>query len=224
MTAITTMSLYVIATPIGVEKDISFRAVEILERCTAVIGEDFKNTSRFLKTCKISDKEIYELNEHSKNNDMPELVELAASQEVALISDCGTPGFCDPGAQLVQMCRRRKIPVHSVPGASSLMAFLSICGRRLDHFLFRGFLPAENVERKLELEKLRSQKIPIIVMDTPYRLKKLLTEIKDASPTSKLVLGTELSTPNETILEGNAASVLQQLKIEKAEFILCILP
>src|SRR5262249_39225148 len=156
-------------------------------------------TSRFLKSCKVTNKEIYELNEHSKLNDLNELVELASQGKVALVADCGTPGFCDPGAHLVNLCRRNKISVHSVPGASSLMAFLSVCGHRLDQFFFRGFLPAENTERKQELQKLRNQNIPVIVMDTPYRLKKLLMELKETFPTTKLILGIELSTPNETV-------------------------
>jgi 16S rRNA (cytidine1402-2'-O)-methyltransferase len=218
------MSLYVIATPIGDPKDITLRALEILERAALVIGEDTKNTSRFLKTCKITGKEIYELNEHSKQKDVQELVDLCENQEVALISDCGTPGFCDPGAHLVHLCRRKKIEIYSVPGASSLMSFLSICGHRLDQFFFRGFLPAENNERTVELNKLRALQIPIIVMDTPYRLKKLLTELQGHFPQAKILLGTELTTPNETIYEGTAKSVLQNLKVEKAEFILCLLP
>jgi 16S rRNA (cytidine1402-2'-O)-methyltransferase len=216
--------LYVIATPIGVNTDISLRAIEVLKTCTAVIGEEHKNTSKFLKFSGVEQKEIYILNEHSKPGDLVELVELAREQNVALVSDCGTPGFCDPGADLVRLCRQKKIRVQSIPGASSLMSFLSVCGHRLDQFFFRGFLPAKNEERPKELEKIKSSRIPTIVLDTPYRLKKILEEWKALGPSSKLVLGLELSTEQEQILEGTAESLLKNLATEKAEFVLLILP
>ncbi len=100
--------LYVVATPIGVKTDISAHAVEVLTACTAIIGEEHKNTSRFLKFSGVPQKEIYVLNEHTRPGDLQELVELAQGQDVALVSDCGTPGFCDPGADLVKLCRQKK--------------------------------------------------------------------------------------------------------------------
>ncbi len=218
------MPLYVIATPIGVQTDISARAIETLKNCTAVIGEDHKNTSRFLKFSGVPQKEIYPLNEHSRAADLPELCDLARERQVALISDCGTPGFCDPGADLVRLCRQKNIRVQSIPGPSSLMSFLSVCGHRLDQFYFRGFLPADNNERLRALEKLKKTETPVIVLDTPYRLKKLLSDIQKISPNSKVVLGIELTTPQEQILEGSAEVVLNKLAIEKAEFILLIFP
>lgn len=218
------MPLYVIATPIGVGTDISQRAVETIRSCDAIIGEEYKNASRLLKFCQAEGKEIYILNEHSKPDDLTELCELAKTQSVALVSDCGTPGFCDPGADLVQLCRKRGVEVKSRPGPSSLMTFLSICGHRLDQFMFRGFLPAENQQRRKEFEKLRESKTPVILMDTPYRLKKSLDEIKELLPQRKLVLGLDLSTDIECVMEGTADSILKSLRVEKAEFLLLMLP
>jgi 16S rRNA (cytidine1402-2'-O)-methyltransferase len=216
--------LYVIATPIGVNSDISARAVEVLKNCEAVIGEEHKNASKFLKFSGVPQKEIYILNEHSRPDDLKELCELAQSQNVALVSDCGTPGFCDPGADLVRLCRQKNIRVQSIPGPSSLMSFLSVCGHRLDQFYFRGFLPAENQERAKEIQKIKSSSVPVIVLDTPYRLKKILEDFKSAMPQTKLVLGMELSTEQEKLLEGRAEDLLKNMAVEKAEFILLILP
>lgn len=216
--------LYVIATPIGVNSDISARAVEVLKNCEAVIGEEHKNASKFLKFSGVPQKEIYILNEHSRPDDLKELCELAKNQNVALVSDCGTPGFCDPGADLVRLCRQKNIRVQSIPGPSSLMSFLSVCGHRLDQFYFRGFLPAENQERAKEIQKIKSSSVPVIVLDTPYRLKKILEDFKSAMPQTKLVLGMELSTEQEKLLEGRAEDLLKNLAVEKAEFILLILP
>jgi 16S rRNA (cytidine1402-2'-O)-methyltransferase len=217
------MSLYVIATPIGVPTDLSERAQATILRCTHVIGEEYKNTSRFLKYCGDQNKEIYTLNEHTRANEMPDLLEIAREHEVALISDCGTPGFCDPGADLVQLCRRENIRVQSIPGVSSLMAFLSVSGHRVDQFLFRGFLPAENEKRQAAILQIKASKIAVIVMDTPYRLKKLLEELRVSLPQKQLVLGMELSTDQEKVLEGPAESIIKRLSVEKAEFVLMIL-
>jgi 16S rRNA (cytidine1402-2'-O)-methyltransferase len=216
--------LYVIATPIGVNSDISARAVATLTGCAAVIGEEHKNTSKLLKFSGVPQKEIYLLNEHSRPNDLKELVELAKNQDVALISDCGTPGFCDPGADLVQLCRKSNIRVQSIPGPSSLMTFLSVCGHRVDQFFFRGFLPAENTERAKALTQIKASQVATIVLDTPYRLKKILDELKIEMPNKKIVLGLELSTEQEKIYEGTAENVLKRLAIEKAEFVLMLLP
>lgn len=217
------MSLYVVATPIGDSKDITRRAIEILESSSVVIGEDFKNTSKLLKFSGLEQKEIFELSEHSTSKDIDELVELARTSEVALVSDCGTPGFCDPGADLVKRCRLKGIAVHSVPGPSSLMAFLSISGHRLDQFQFRGFLPAENLARQKELSKIATAQLPVILMDTPYRLKKLLGELSEVVPKRNLVLGLDLSTSGERVFEGYAADLLKLIP-DKAEFMLCVLP
>ena len=192
---------------------------------TPLSGEEYKNASRLLKTCKAEGKEIYVLNEHSKPADLTELCDLAKSQNVVLVSDCGTPGFCDPGADLVQLCRKRGVEVKSRPGPSSLTAFLSVCGHRLDHFLFRGFLPAETQQRRKEIEKLKDSKNPdCSQVDTPYRLKKLLDEFKETFPQRKLVLGLDLSTDGECLIEGTAEIILKSLQVEKAEFLLLLSP
>lgn len=219
------MALYVIATPIGDDEDISLRARRILGEAELIIGEEAKVTRRLLKRLDLPIKPIELLNEHSTLEDIKELVQVCKRHDkVALISDCGTPGFCDPGAELVQLCRQHNVPVRSIPGPSSLMTFLSISGRRLPTFYFRGFLPAQNEIRKIEIDRLKTITDPIILMDTPYRLKKLLTELNESMPQSHLVLGMNLSKENEVVLEGTAGAVLKNLVEDKAEFILLLQP
>lgn len=218
------MALFVIATPIGTPGDISQRAVEIIQQCDAIIGEEHKNASRLLKACQAGAKDIFILNEHSRPGDLKELCDLASMKNVALVTDCGTPGFCDPGADLVRLCREKNIEIKSVPGPSSLMAFLSICGHRLDQFLFRGFLPAQTEQRRQALKELIPCKFGVILMDTPYRLKTLLGDVGEILPKRKLVLGLELSKPEEQIIRGTGEALLKKLTIEKAEFMLLILP
>lgn len=216
------MPLYVVATPIGNDHDLSPRAKETLARCTTVIGEEFREASTLLKKHDIKDKKLEQLNEHSTPEDVQRLCDLCQEQEVALISDCGTPGFCDPGADLVAACRKRGIVIRSLPGPASLTTFLSLAGQRLDEFIFRGFLPANREERQRELKKLKAEPRAVILMDTPYRLTRLLEELSANLPDRNLTVGLDLSTEQENVVTGTASEVEKNLRGKKAEFILLV--
>jgi len=215
--------LYLVATPIGDFNEISLRALDVLKKAEVIICESTKETSQLLKFHQITGKKYEVLDEHSQADDLKTLLELCRNHEVALVSDCGTPGFCDPGADLVRLCSREKILVKSVLGASSLMGLISLSGQRLDQFLFRGFLPAENKARELALQELRKQKQNIILMDTPYRLQKTLNEVEKHFSEKEIVLALDLSTENELVLRGKPAQVRKNNLPEKAEFMLLIL-
>ena len=118
--------LYVVATPIGEDEDIGFRAVRLLRDAELVIGEEFKETMRLLKRLNIENKIVETLNEHSQDKDLVRLLRMVREKVSVLVSDCGTPGFCDPGTDLVAHCHKNRITVRSVPGPSSLSAFLSV--------------------------------------------------------------------------------------------------
>lgn len=214
--------LQVVATPIGDVNEISLRALDVLKAAEVVICESTKEASKLLRAHGISGKTYELLNEHTTAEDVKRLVELCQSKNTALVSDCGTPGFCDPGADLVRLCRQKKIPVRSVLGASSLMGLLSLSGQRLDQFLFRGFLPAETEARRQGWQQLQKEKRPIVVMDTPYRLKKTLADLAEFFPQRRLLLTLNLSQEDECILEGTATNVAAQLPFEKAEFMILL--
>ncbi|MBK9041436.1 MAG: methyltransferase [Bdellovibrionales bacterium] len=218
------MSLYVIATPIGNNDDMGLRALSILREVEVIITEERKEGSKLLRHHGISGIPLEVLNEHTDREDIDRLVEICRTKSTALISDAGTPGFCDPGAELVSRCRKAGIRVQSVPGPSSLMSLLSICGRRLDQFFFRGFISAKTEERISQLAELKNVKIPVVLMDTPYRLKKILAELAVSHPENLILLGLNLSQAEEEFLEGTAKKVLSQLKVDKAEFVLILLP
>lgn len=217
------MSLYVIATPIGNDEDITMRALRLLKTCPIVIGEEHKETRRLLRRLDIHLPQIEVLNEHSSKEDIQNLVKLCQNQDVALISDCGTPGFCDPGADLVQYCRSQNIAVFSVPGPSSLMSLLSVCGHRLDQFYFRGFLPAKTELREKAWIDLKKETTPILLMDTPYRLSKTLDELSQHFAKHKCVLGLNLSTDQEIVAEAFPEELKQRFSGQKAEFVLLLL-
>ena len=215
------MSLFVIATPIGHIDDITIRAKKQLASADIVIGEEYKETSKLLKRLNIENKPIDILNEH--NRDLKDHLHLCQTKTVALISDGGTPGFCDPGADLVALCRKNNIPVYGLPGASSLTTFLSVMGVTLNQFYFRGFLPAKKELRQREWKNLRNIKCPIILMDTPYRLQKFLDETHRYYPKKQLILGYNLTQDTEELFSGTPSMARRHFKDKKGEFIALIL-
>ena len=217
--------LYVVATPIGCSADLSHRALKLLKEATFIIGEEKKEVTRLLKQWEATGKPIDLLNEHSDKSDIRFLTEECAKHEVVvLISDCGTPGFCDPGADLVASCRKAGIAVKPVPGPSSLMALLSVCGHRVENFHFRGFLPAKGERRIDAIGALSEIDVPTILMDTPYRLERTLDEISKSAGQQKIILGLNLTQENEKVEIGLAGELLENHIGEKSEFILMIFP
>jgi 16S rRNA (cytidine1402-2'-O)-methyltransferase len=219
------MSLTVVATPIGNYLDITLRAIETLKSCDAIICEELKPARVLLKRIGIepSSKLLYQLNEHSKTPELPEYLNLCREKNIALISDCGTPGFCDPGSQLVNLCMLEKIKVDVNPGASSLMTLLSIAGTDLNEFYFVGFLPAEKIARNLKISDLKKIRKPLVIMDTPYRLKATLQDFALASPNSQAILGIDLTGENHKVLRGKMTQ-LSSLELSKAPFVLILFP
>jgi 16S rRNA (cytidine1402-2'-O)-methyltransferase len=218
------MSLTLIATPIGNDQDISLRALESLKNAQTIVLEEFKESTRFLRAHGITGKTYEQLNEHSKPEDLKRLVELCAQGDVVLITDCGTPGFCDPGADLVRGCRQRGISVQTFPGASSLMGILSLSSQRLDQFVFRGFLPAENEARRKAWLEMQKENRAFIIMDTPYRFQKMLSETAEFMPERKILLTLNLTQETEAIHEGLASAILKKELPAKAEFMLLVYP
>ena len=216
------MSLTLVATPIGNDQDISIRALEQLKAADLIILEEFKESTRFLRSQGIANKEYEQLNEHSTPEDIKRLAELCETKNVALITDCGTPGFCDPGAHLVQACRRKKIKVSTLPGPSSLMGLLSLSSERIDQFLFKGFVPAENEARKAAYQELKKEKKAFVLMDTPYRFQKMLGEINEYFPERKVLLTANLTQESEVVLEGSMAQILKNPLPQKAEFMILV--
>lgn len=214
--------LYVVATPIGDIQEISLRALEVLKNAEIIICEGTKETSKLLRSHGITGKTYEVLDEHTKSDDLPRLLELCQNHTCALVTDCGTPSFCDPGADLVGLCRNKGITVKTILGASSLMGLISLSGRRIDQFVFRGFLSAETEQRKLDLIALKSEERAIVLMDTPYRLKKTLQDMKDHMSDRHFLLALNLSQESETILEGRIDKVAGLCPFEKAEFMLLI--
>jgi 16S rRNA (cytidine1402-2'-O)-methyltransferase len=216
--------LYIVSTPIGNLGDITLRGIEVLRSVDAVVCEETREGSTLLKKLEITPKELIALNEHNETElAMSIIYRLQLNQSMAVISDCGTPVFADPGHFLIRQAVESGIPVVPIPGASSLMAALSVLDVKLERFVFGGFLPRDADQRKNELMRLRALKMPLVLMDTPYRLKTLLEEIvKVFGKGQKITVACDLTLPGEKIYRGSAADVLQQAGGRKSEFIMIV--
>ena len=221
---IETGRLYVVATPIGNPRDITLRAMDILQEVDAVICEEQREGSTLLKKLGIQ-KEILLVNEHNEAEMCPLIAQriLLQNHTLALISDCGTPVFADPGAALIAHLNDLGIPVIPIPGPSSLMAALSVLDFKLDRFIYAGFLPRDKEERRRALKYLRTLRIPIIIMDAPYRLVSVLDDIGAMfGDGAKITLAVDLTMPGEAILRGPLGEVSRRVGQRKGEFVLIV--
>jgi len=215
--------LYIVATPIGHPGDITTRAIQVLSQADAILCEERKVASRLLKQLGIT-KPLIELNEHNEDQQVNDiLLNLLNGQNMALISDCGTPVFSDPGSKLLQFLYPAEIDVVPIPGASSLVAAISVCPFDLKQFYFLGFLPPKTEQRKELLRQHANSSQAIILMDTPYRMGKLLDEVANAFGKNRTIfLATDLTLPGEKVYLGTVQEVQQKTQNRKAEFILII--
>jgi 16S rRNA (cytidine1402-2'-O)-methyltransferase len=216
-------SLYIVATPIGHPQDITLRALETLRKVDAVICEEARPGSTLLKKHDIQ-KPLILLNEHNESQAVQEIVQrIWNGEHLALISDCGTPVFADPGRNLLLALEQSGISVKPIPGAASLTAAISVCKFDLGRFIFGGFLPRESQARRQSLTELQSARMPVILMDAPYRLNQLLADVAIVfGQEQQVMLGCDLTLPGEKILHGSIRDVITRTAGKKCEYVLII--
>ena len=217
--------LYLVSTPIGNYEDITLRALDILKNVDLIICEEYKAARKLLSHYKIN-KELITLNEHNESEIANEiLLRILEENTAALISDCGTPLFSDPGHLLVDLCITQGIEVVPVPGASSLLPALIGSGYDIEKFYYYGWLSAKKDIRRKQLLDLRRIKEVIVLMDTPYRLKRLLSDVvKIFGNATPVVLAFELTMKDEKFYRGSAQKVLNIAEKNnlKGEFVLIV--
>ncbi len=217
--------LYIVSTPIGNYEDITLRALRILKECDFIICEEFKEARRLLANYKIQ-KELFSLNEHTENEAANDLIlKLLEGKSAALISDCGTPLFSDPGHLLVDLAIQNRIDVIPIPGVSSLLTALVGSGLNFEKFYYYGWLSPKKDIRRKQLLDLKKRKETIVLMDTPYRLKSLMEDIvKLLGSNIPCVLAFELTKEKEKFYRGNTGNILKIVEKEnlKGEFVLII--
>ena len=200
--------LYVVATPIGNLGDITLRAVEVLKDVDLIAAEDTRHSGMLLKHFGIK-KPLVSYHEHNEAMRTAQLVErLAAGENVALITDAGTPGLSDPGARLIRECVKRVLPFTIIPGPSSILTALVGSGFPAEKFFFGGFLPVKSGQRERELRAGAARDETTIFFESPYRLTKTLNACIDIMQDRQLCVARELTKKFEEFRRGTARELL----------------
>lgn len=218
-------ALYIVSTPIGNLKDITLRAVEVLNGVNFIACEDTRVTSVLLKSYEIK-SELLSLNAANENSKLSYVIErIRNGESCALVSDAGTPGISDPGTRLISAALRSGITVIPVPGVSAAITGLTISGLPTDSFVYEGFIPQKKGRQKL-LKRLSEEERTIILYESTYRIEKLLNELNEYMPGRTIVVCRELTKKFEEYWRGTASELLDELpgKITKGEFTVVISP
>lgn len=204
--------LFVVPTPIGNLEDMTLRAIRILKEVDTILAEDTRTSSVLLKHYQISKRLLpfHKFNEHRSLLGYVERIQ--GGENIALISDAGTPSISDPGFLLVRACVENNIPVECLPGATALVPALVNSGFPSDKFCFEGFLPQKKGRQK-RLQELALEERTLVLYESPFRLLKLLEEIVlYFGETRRVAVSRELSKLHEENLNGTAADLIVQLK------------
>ena len=216
--------LYVVATPIGNLGDITVRALEVLKSVDVVAAEDTRHSGMLLKRFEIK-KPLVSYHEHNEAMRTAQLVErLAADENVALITDAGTPALSDPGARLIHACIERGLPLTIIPGPSSILAALVGSGFSTERFYFGGFLPVKSGQRERELRATAERGETTIFFESPYRLTRTLAVCIGIMPDRPLCVARELTKKFEEFRHGIASELLAHYEAHppKGEIVLVI--
>jgi 16S rRNA (cytidine1402-2'-O)-methyltransferase len=215
--------LYIVSTPIGNLKDITLRAIETLNEVDFILCEDTRVTSILLKQYSII-KQLISFNAVSEIKKIPAIIErLLNGQSYALVSDSGTPAISDPGIRLVSESIKNGIQIISIPGATALIAALTVSGLPTDAFIFEGFLPLKKGRQK-KLKELSEEERTIVLYESSHRIEKLINELSDYFPQRYIVICRELTKKFEEYWRGYPAELRENLKekIIKGEFVVVI--
>ncbi|MDO8618560.1 MAG: 16S rRNA (cytidine(1402)-2'-O)-methyltransferase [Candidatus Daviesbacteria bacterium] len=214
--------LYIVPTPIGNLKDITLRALEILKSCDGIICEDTRRTATLLGHIEIK-KPLIVLNDYNEFNTFPQIIErLQTGENLALVSDAGTPLISDPGYKLVRECLAQGIEVDSLPGPSAVITALTLSGLPPDKFMFLGYLPEKPGHRMDLLKKLQSNEIKAtyIAFVAPHKLIRTLENMQEVLGDIEVVLAHELTKVHQSVDKKLISKMLETVKNPKGEYIL----
>ncbi len=214
--------LYVVATPIGNLEDITYRAINILKSVDIIAAEDTRHTLKLLNHYEIS-KHLISYHRHNEEIKSGELIkELKEGKDIALVSDAGTPGICDPGEVVIRKCIEEEIKVVPVPGACAFVNALISSGLSTDTFLFLGFLPLNKKNRKQKLEQIKESTQTTIIYEAPHKLQSTLKDLEEFVSDRNVVLARELTKIHEEFIRGNIKEIIEKSKDVKGEMIILI--
>jgi len=216
--------LYIAATPIGNLKDISYRAVEILNAVSLIACEDTRHSKILLQHygIKTPTTSFFQHNRFTKGEYLINL--LKDGKDIALISDAGMPGILDPGYNLINLAIENNIPVTVIPGPTAFVNALVLSGKPAHRFFFEGFLPNKKISRKNRLRELSVLKCTIIFYESCHRILATLQDIQEVFPGKEVFMARELTKKFEEVLRGKPVEIIQRFKntVPKGEFVVII--
>ena len=190
-------TLYIIATPIGNLDDVSRRAAELLGSADVILSEDTRHTSKLLQRYNIRRpmEAYHDFNEAAKAEAL--IDRLRSGQNIAIVSDAGTPTVSDPGYRLVRLCRQQEIPVIPIPGPCAAIAALSVSGLPTDEFWFVGFLPSRTEARRRKIESLKTIACTLVFYEAPRRVRSTLRDMCEILGDREVFVGREMTKLHE---------------------------
>lgn len=214
--------LYLVATPIGNLEDITLRALKILKQVDLIAAEDTRNTLKLLNHFEIS-KPLISYHRHNEEIKCDNLInKLQNGENIAIVSDAGTPGISDPGEIIVKKAIENNIEIVPIPGACAAINALICSGLDTREFTFLGFLPLNKKLRKEKLEEIKNKKETIILYEAPHKLKNTLQDLKNILNNRNVVLARELTKIHEEFIYGNIDEIISKSENLKGEMIILI--
>jgi 16S rRNA (cytidine1402-2'-O)-methyltransferase len=211
-------TLFVVATPIGNLEDVSARALRILREATVIAAEDTRRTAQLLARYAITTPTT-SLHEHNESRKAASLVErLQRGEDIALVSDAGTPTVSDPGQQLIREAIQAGIRVEPIPGPSAALAALVVSGLPSETFTFLGFPPTRSSDRGKWLDELRSQGRTVVFFEAPHRIRQTLEDLVATVGDCPVAVGRELTKVHEEMVRGPISRVINSLSEPRGEY------
>ena len=214
--------LYIVATPIGNLDDITLRAIHVLENVDLIAAEDTRHTLKLLNHLEIS-KPLISYHRHNEEIKTEILIgKLIEGQDIALVSDAGTPGICDPGEIVIKKCSDEGINIIPIPGSCAMINALVVSGIDTKEFTFLGFLPLNKKLRKEKLKEIEKSEKTIILYEAPHKLMTTLNDLKEILEERQMVLARELTKIHEELIRGNCKEIIEKAENLKGEMVLVI--
>lgn len=217
------LTLFLVATPIGNLKEMSPRALEVISNADIIAAEDTRNTKNLLSHYSIA-KPLFSLREHNEKSASEQIVSyIKDGKKIVYVSDAGYPCISDPGYILVKECIANNIPVSTICGSSAFLNALCSSGLNPDHFYFHGFLSSKDSEAKKELESLLDKRETLIFYEAPHRIERTMEQLFLAFGDRKFVIGRELTKINEEFIRGTLAKYNEiEYPLVKGEIVIIV--
>ena len=216
-------TLYIVATPIGNLEDITLRAIRILKEVDLIAAEDTRHTLKLLNHLEIS-KPLISYHRHNEDVKSDVLIDkLQEGKNIALVSDAGTPGICDPGEEIIKKCIELEINIVPIPGACAMINSLICSGIDTKEFTFLGFLPLNKKLRKDKLEEIEKSDKTTIIYEAPHKIETTLKDLNQVlNSERKVTIAREITKIHEEFIRGNIDDLIQKTQDVKGEMVLII--